>query len=160
MEKKKVYLETSVISYLTARPSRDVVKLAKQELTRQWWRENAAHFDLYVSPLVMEEIKGGNPDAARQRLSAVDELPVLEVNADILALYRHLLSAKIVPQKATADAFHIAIAAYHSMAYLLTWNFKHINNGAMREKITAAVGKAGYAEAKTVTPEELWRQRK
>jgi predicted nucleic acid-binding protein len=157
MAKQKVYLETSVISYLTARPSRDVVKLAKQELTRQWWRESAGCFDLYVSPPVMDEINAGNPDAAKQRLSAVDEFPVLEVNADILALYRHLLSAGIVPQKAAADAFHIAIAAYHGMSYLLTWNFKHINNAAMREKIASAVGKAGYTEAKTVTPEELWR---
>ena len=160
MPKEKVYLETSVISYLTARPSRDVVKLAKQELTREWWRENAAHFDLYISPPVMDEIKAGNPEAAGQRLSAVDELPVLEVNADILMLYQYLLSAKIVPQKAAADAFHIAIAAYHGMSYLLTWNFKHINNAAMREKVTAAVEKAGYTEARTVTPEELWRRRK
>jgi hypothetical protein len=90
-------------------------------------------------------------------LSAVDDLPVLKVNADILRLYRHLLSAKIVPQKTVADAFHIAIAAYHGMSYLLTWNFEHINNASMREKITAAVEKAGYTEAKTVTPEELWR---
>ncbi len=108
----------------------------------------------------MDEIKSGDSDAAGQRLSAVDDLPVLEVNADILTLYRHLLSAKIVPQNAAADAFHIAIAAYHGMSYLLTWNFKHINNATMREKIAAAVGKAGYTEAKTVTPEELWRQRK
>ncbi len=157
VDKEKVYLETSVISYLTARPSRDIIKLAKQELTREWWRKSAAHFDLYVSPPVMDEIKGGNPDAASQRLSAVDELPVLEVNADILTLYRHLLSAKIVPQKAAGDAFHIAIAAYHGMSYLLTWNFKHINNATMRGKIAAAVEKAGYAEARTVTPEELWR---
>ncbi len=160
MPKEKVYLETSVISYLTERPSRDVVTLAKQELTRQWWRESATQFDIYVSPPVMDESKAGNPEAARQRLSAVDELPVLEVGADILTLYRHLLSAKIVPQKAAADAFHIAIAAYHGMSYLLTWNFKHINNATMREKIAAAVEKAGYTEAKTVTPEELWRLRK
>lgn len=157
MSRKKVYLETSVISYLTARPSRDVLKLAKQELTREWWHTSKRHFDLYVSPPVMDEIAEGDPEAASQRLSAITDFPVLEVNAEIITLYKHLLSARIVPSKAEADAFHIAIAAYHGMAYLLTWNFKHINNVAMKEKITAAVEKAGYTEAVTVTPEELWR---
>lgn len=157
MVKQKVYLETSVISYLTARPSRDVVKLAKQELTRQWWRLYRTHFDLYVSAFVLDEIGVGDPDAAKQRLDAVADLPVLAVNAEIIALYEHLLSAKIVPSRAVADAFHIAMAAHHGMAYLLTWNFKHINNAAMRGKIAAAVKEAGYTEAVTVTPEELWR---
>jgi predicted nucleic acid-binding protein len=157
MTRKKVYLETSVISYLTARPSRDIVKLAKQELTREWWRTSRKHFELYVSPSVLDEITAGDAEAARQRMSAVADFPVLEVNAEIITLYEHLLSAQIVPNGAAADAFHIAIAAYHGMAYLLTWNFKHINNATMKEKITTAVKKAGYTESVTVTPEELWR---
>lgn len=157
MAKQKVYLETSVISYLTARASRDVVKLAKQELTREWWRLSKAYFEVYVSAFVLDEIKAGDPEAAKQRLNSVADLPVLAVNTEIITLYEHLLSAKIVPGKAAADAFHIAMAAYHGMAYLLTWNFKHINNAAMRERIAVAVKKAGYAEPAMVTPEELWR---
>lgn len=157
MAKEKVYLESSVISYLTARPSRDVVKLAKQELTREWWRSCRKHYDLYVSAFVLEEIAAGDPEAAAQRLDSVADLPVLAINAEIVAFYGHLLSAKIVPGKAAADAFHIAIAAHHGMAYLLTWNFKHINNATMKGKITTAVDEAGYTEAVTVSPEELWR---
>ncbi len=56
MAKPKVYLETSGISYLTARPNRDIVKMAKQELTREWWATSRHHFDLYVSQPVVDEI--------------------------------------------------------------------------------------------------------
>lgn len=157
MTRQKVYLETSVISYLAARPSRDVVKLAKQELTLEWWRQHRKYFELYVSAFVLDEIGVGDPEAAKQRLDLVADLPVLAVNAEIITFYEYLLSAKIVPAKAAPDAFHIAMAAYHGMAYLLTWNFKHINNAAMRGKIAAAVNAAGYTEAVTVTPEELRR---
>ncbi len=75
MDKKKVYLETSVISYLTARPSRDVVKLAKQELTRQWWDEGRAVYDCYVSDPIISEIRRGDPDAARKRLDIPNDSP-------------------------------------------------------------------------------------
>lgn len=157
MPREKVYLETSVISYLTSRPSRDVVTLAKQELTREWWRTSRQCFDVYVSQPVMDEIKAGDPDAARERLDAVESIPVLSVNENITALYEYLLSARLVPHGAATDAFHIATAAYYGIPYLLTWNFKHINNAATKRKIADAVRNAGYAEAVTVTPEELWR---
>jgi predicted nucleic acid-binding protein len=157
MAKQKVYLETSVISYLTARPSRDVVKLAKQELTRQWWKLCSESFSLWVSRPVIEEISAGDVEAARLRREAVAGFPELVVTDKVNALYRQLLSANIVPEKAPLDALHIAIAAVHGMTYLLTWNCSHINNATNKPKAMKIIRKAGYAEVTLATPEELWR---
>ncbi len=157
--KKKVYLETSVISYLTARPSRDVVKLAKQELTREWWETSRSHFELHVSIAVLDEIKKGDPGAAQRRLDAVAGLPVLEAGADdaVDSLLESLLAAKAVPAGALLDAYHIAVSAVHGISYLLTWNCAHINNAALRRKITTAITDAGYNDVVIATPEELRR---
>lgn len=160
MGKQKEYLETSVISYLAARPSRDVVKLAKQELTRQWWNENRAAYDFYISDPVIMEIRRGDAKAARQRLERVEKLPVLDVTDAVTALYERLFAAKILPDKAKADALHIAIAAAHGMTFLATWNCTHINNATLRGKIAKTIQDAGYNEVIMATPEELWRPAK
>lgn len=157
MTRQKVYLETSVISYLAARPSRDVIKLAKQELTRQWWEANRSAYDFYISDPVIVEIRRGDADAAQQRLDMVTGLPVLLVTDAVIAFYTSLFAAKILPDKARADALHIAIAAAHGMTYLATWNCAHINNATLRGKISKAIRQAGYNEVVMSTPEELWR---
>ncbi len=157
MAKPKVYLETSVISYLTARPNRDVVKLGKQELTREWWATSRHYFDLYVSIAVMDEIRRGDPEAARLRIDAVAGISRLDTTGKVDALLDQLLSAKVVPDGAVLDAYHITMAAVHGMAYLLTWNCKHINNATQKGKIAEILTKAGYAEVVIATPEELWR---
>ncbi len=158
MAQKKVYLETSVISYLTARPSRDVVKLAKQELTRQWWDENRSAYDCYISDPVLAEIRRGDVEAAQKRLDIAAGLPVLVVSRAVLDLYDRLLSSRLLPAKAALDGFHIAIAAAHGVPYLATWNCIHINNAVIKKKIGEEIMKAGYSEVTIATPEELRRQ--
>ena len=155
MAKKKVYLETSVISYAASRPSRDIVKLAKQELTRQWWRDNSAQYDLHVSSFVLEEIARGDPRAAQQRMDVVAGLPEITMSNEADSLYEALLSAKAVPVEASADAMHIALAVVNGMEYLLTWNCAHINNAAHKKKIANVAAKFGYTESTIATPEEL-----
>lgn len=157
MAKEKAYLETSVISYLTARPSRDVVKLAKQQLTREWWETSRSSFELCVSPAVIREIYVGDADAAERRAKTVSGLTVLAATDDVAALFRLFLDDKIVPAKAATDALHIAFAAVHGMSYLLTWNCKHINNAALKKRIDAIISRAGYNEVIMATPEELMR---
>lgn len=159
MAKEKVYIETSVISFLAARPSRDVVKLAKQELTRDWWETNRSHFDLYISNAVLDEIREGDPTAAKRRLDLVADLTVLDAGPGeaVDSLLGQILSARAVPAGAILDAYHIAVAAVHGMSYLLTWNCKHINNAAQRRKIATIITDAGYTEVVMATPEELWR---
>ncbi len=156
--KARVYIETSVVSYLTARPSRDMVIAAHQELTRQWWDRRAAAFELLVSELVREEAGGGDPEAASKRLLAIGEIPRLEVNADAVALAERLISNGPIPQDSAADALHIALASVNGIDYLLTWNCKHLANAALRQRIEALVETAGYACPVICTPEELMEE--
>ncbi len=155
MVREKVYLETSVISYLTSRPSRDIVTLAKQQLTREWWETGRQRFELYVSDPVVDEIQSGDPGAARLRMESVAGLPKLAASAEAKALGRKLLSACIVPKKAELDALHIAIAAVHSLTYLLTWNCTHISNGVNKYKVVKVIAEAGYPVPFLMTPEDL-----
>lgn len=150
-----VYVETSVISYYAARPSRDIVTAARQAITREWWEETKEQFDIYVSVLVLEEVKAGDPEATRRRQQAISGLPILEVNEAAEQLARRLVDERLVPETSVEDALHIALATVHGMDFLLTWNFRHINNAEMKVRITAAVDSTGYECPTICSPEEL-----
>jgi predicted nucleic acid-binding protein len=150
-----VYVETSVISYLTARESQDVVVAARQAITRQWWQETRRRFEVYISMLVADEAGAGDPAAAAQRAGAIAALPILEVTDEAQALAARLLEAQVVPKTSVEDALHIALAAVHGMDFLLTWNFRHINNAETKARISAAVEAAGYECPVICSPEEL-----
>ena len=158
MAKQKVYLETSVISYLTARPSTDIIKLAKQELTQRWWDENRSAYELFVSTPVRDEAWKGDKEAARRRMDIMADLPVLQVTEEVAALFNRVIAANVLPAKAELDVLHISIAAVHGMTYLATWNCKHINNVTLKKKVRDEILMAGYTEVDMTTPEELWRQ--
>ena len=121
MRKKRVYVESSVISYLTARPSTDIVKLTKQTQTRMWWERRGA-WELFISSAVLDEIQDGDRGAAQRRLDAVDGLSNLNNTKEMDALAEGLIQDGILPGKAKFDALHIAIAALSGMDYLVTWN--------------------------------------
>ncbi|NJL27346.1 MAG: type II toxin-antitoxin system VapC family toxin [Thermoanaerobaculia bacterium] len=150
----KVYLETTIVSYLTARPSRDIVRAAEQEVTREWWKSREI-FDLYVSELVIDEAAAGDPEAAAQRLEALRGLPMLGMTRDAESLGRDLVRQAALPAKAAIDALHIALAAVHGMNYLLTWNCTHIANATMRGKIEKVCRAAGFEPSVICTPMEL-----
>ena len=156
--KETVYIETSVVSYLTGRPSRDMVVAAHQELTRQWWDTRASSFEIVVSELVREESSGGDADASRRRMAVIENIPVLKANDAAMDLAERLVSKSVVPQEFAADALHIAIATVNGIDYLLTWNCKHLANAARRQKIEALVDEAGYACPVICTPEELMEE--
>jgi hypothetical protein len=126
--KHRVYIETTIVSYLTARPSRDLVVLAHQQVTQEWWDARRHAFDLFVSQLVVREASSGDSDAALRRTELLQTFPMLELNDAALHLARTLLKRNAVPQKAIEDALHISVATAHGMDYLLTWNCKHIAN--------------------------------
>ena len=150
-----VYIETTIVSYLTARPSRDLVQRAHQQLTRRWWRTRRSAFDLYVSPPVVQEAAGSDPRRARKRLVALEGVPVLEATTEAMRLAEALVGAAAVPRQAAVDAAHIAIATVHGMVYLLTWNCTHIANATMRSGIERICRTAGYEPPILCTPEEL-----
>lgn len=154
-KKPSVYVETSIVSYLTARPSRDLVVAAQQTVTREWWRDAAKRFALVASELVEAEAAAGDPDAARARLTALKVVTRLRPTESAAALTRRLLELGAFPRKAAADAAHVASAADNSVNYLLTWNFRHIANAAVRSRIERACRQAGYEPPVICTPREL-----
>ena len=149
------YIETSVVSYLTARQSRDVIVAAYQEITREWWRDAPERFNLVASELVVAEAKAGDPDAARVRLEALDVVALLDATPAAESLARTLVDLGAVPRRAAEDAAHIAIAAANGVDFLVTWNFRHIANAAMRARIEHACRRAGFEPPVICTPNEL-----
>jgi len=152
---QSVYIETTVVSYLTARLSRDLVQRAHQRVTRTWWRTRRSHFALYVSPLVLQEAAGGHALRVRRRMAALQGIAVLAPTAEAVQLARAFVTRGPIPQKADVDALHIAIATVHGVDYLLTWNCTHIANAMMRSQIEHLCRAAGYEPPVLCTPEEL-----
>lgn len=152
--KPRVYIETTVPSYLTAWPSRDLLRAAHQQITREWWDRRTA-FDLFISPLVLVECQAGDPTAAAERLAVLAGLPLLEQTAEVAALAEALVRAVPIPPRAEGDAIHIAAAAIHGMQYLLTWNCNHIANATLRPRIEAVCRAAECEPPLICTPQEL-----
>lgn len=150
-----VYLETSVISYLVGRLSRDVVVLGNQELTREWWAHRRADYELFVSEVVISEAAIGDPDLARQRVEICDDLQLLAISDEAERLAPLLLKAAGMARNAETDALHVAVAAVHGMDYLLSWNCTHIANATIRRAIDRQCRASGYEPPVICTPQEL-----
>lgn len=153
--KAKVYIETSVASYLAARISRDLITAGHQQITQAWWDFRRKDFELYVSQLVIKEAGRGDKEAAERRLSILKDIPLLQMNNEVTDLTRKIIFAKIVPEKYAEDAIHIAIAAIHGIDYLLTWNCRHIANAEIRKNISELCVRSAYNMPTICTPEEL-----
>lgn len=151
----KIYVETSVISYLTSRLSRDLIVAGHQQITQEWWANQRDKFELSVSQTVLEEIAGGDQEAAQQRLSVIESLPLQEITQEAIALAKDLVRLGPLPEKAAVDALHIAIAVTNKVDYLLTWNCKHLANAALRSRIERVCRARGYDPVVICTPEEL-----
>ena len=153
--KPKVYLETTILSLLTAWPSRDLITAADQQSTREWWENRRQDFDLFVSPEVIGEAGQGDPAAARLRLEAVATLPVLAATEEVEELTRVILATGLIPPRATRDAAHIAFASVHAMDFLLTWNCRHIHNAMISRRLSEVCSAQGFTLPVLCTPREL-----
>lgn len=152
---KSIYIETSIASYLTSRPSRDLRAAAWQQTTAQWWEQERRKYGLFTSELVLAEAQDGDADAAQRRLAALNGIPLLGVTDGAKNLARRLIAEGAVPQHAEADALHIAVASVHAMDYLLTWNCRHIDNAAAKPIVRSVCAVAGYPCPEICTPLEL-----
>jgi hypothetical protein len=153
--KPTVYLETTVPSYLTAWPSRDLIRAGHQQITKEWWQTRRAGFDIYISQFVLDEAAAGDPEAVRERMTALQGLPLLDLTDEVVDLAGALKTSLALPQKAVTDAAHIAVAAVHGMHFLLTWNCTHIANAEMFVSIERACQERGFSCPVICTPEEL-----
>jgi predicted nucleic acid-binding protein len=152
--KPRVYIETTIPSYLTAWSSRDLIRAAHQQTTREWWDRRAA-FELVLSALVIEECEAGDPTAAAARLAVLDSLPLVAVTDAAIELAKYLVSDVPLPTQASTDALHVATAAIHRIDYLLTWNCTHLANAVLRVRIEDVCRTRGVRPPTICTPEEL-----
>lgn len=153
--KESVYIETTVISYLTAWISRDLIRAAHQQITQEWWNNRRNDFELFVSEFVVVESSAGDLDAAKSRLEILEGIALLDVNLDVENLAKKLIAEKALPSKTVTDALHIAVASVHGINYLLSWNCKHIANAEMQSAIEKVCKESGFKYPKICTPEEL-----
>jgi hypothetical protein len=153
--KPRVYLETSVIGYLTSRLQRDVVVLGHQEITRDWWERRRSLFDVFTSQVVVIEAERGDPTAVAERREFLRQTIPLAASAAAEALVPELLKATGLPSKVFADMSHIALATVHGMDFLLTWNCRHIANASILRRVEKICRERGYEPPVICTPEEL-----
>lgn len=153
--KPSVYIETTIISYLMARPANDLILAAKMTATRDWWEQRRDDFDLFISETVYTEIAAGDPQAARLRLDAISEIPRLTVSQDARQLAKELLIGIPLPAQAATDALHLAVAAVNGLDFLLTWNCRHLANAALRWRIEYLCHQATFQPPMICTPLEL-----
>jgi len=152
---KSVYIETTVASYFTARPSRDVVTAGRQEATRELWPKLVSEYDGYVSVLVREEAGKGDKEQAALRLQAIEVFAVLDTDEAADALAMKIIVGRGIPEEYPEDALHIAVAAVNGIDALVTWNFAHLNNPFTRMMVRQLVENAGYRCPEICSPDEL-----
>ena len=153
--KPTVYLETSIISYLTAWRSPRLITAAHQESTRNWWDVEREHFDLFVSEAVVQEASACDPDAAKRRLEAIKRLPELKITDEARELAKILFIRGHMPEKSKVDVLHIAIATVNGMDYILTWNCRHIANATFQRSMRMICEDVNYSLPVICTPLEL-----
>ena len=153
--KKRVYLETTVVSYLAARRSRDLIVAAKQQITQQWWETRKGDFELYVSQVVADEAGRGDHDAVERRHSILKGIRRLQMTEMVGELARALVRRQAVAAEKIEDALHIALASVHGMDFLLTWNCSHLANAEKIADIESIIESCGYECPRICTPDEL-----
>ncbi len=153
--KKSVYIETSIVSYCASKPSRDIIIAARQQETQYWWENRIHDFEVFISELVFREASDGDSSVANKRIELIKEFQYLDLNEDSYSLAEYLIKKNTVPKEYPEDALHIAVASVHGVGFLLTWNFKHINNAERKLSIELSVNEYGYICPIICTPEEL-----
>ena len=153
--RKRVYIETTVVSYFTAQPSRDIMIAGRQAATREIWPELISEYDTYISAAVYQEVGKGAPDQTNVRLAAIKTFPMLDIDHETRALAEKIIAERGIPAKYPEDALHVAVAAVNGIEVLVTWNFAHLNNPFTRRRVRQIVESEGYVCPEVCSPEEL-----
>lgn len=152
---ESIYIETTIVSYMVSRPSRDLLVAAHQQATHDWWANRRPEFECYVSQVVIDEATAGDAEAAAKRIEVIGDFPVLEVTEEAERLASAILAGGAIPARAVRDAAHIAVAAVSDIDYLLTWNCKHLANAQIMRKVSIVCNSKGFSMPVICTPEEL-----
>ena len=155
MKKQKVYIESTIPSYIVSRLSRDILVLSHQKISKDWWNHTRKDYDLYISQVVIDEISAGDKELAKKRNSLIKSIPILEGSNKIDDLAKLYLKHFKFPERALRDAFHIAFAVYYEIDFLLTWNCTHLANANVRKELIRFNNRLKYKTPDICTPEEL-----
>ena len=150
-----VYIETSILGYLTARSTKNLILAGNIEVTKDWWQLRRSDFNLYISQVVLDEVGKGDAEIATKRLEILRDLPLLEVTKTVEDLAAQFMARSNLPPKASDDAIHIALATVNRLDYLLTWNCKHIANAQIQKKLQQICSSFGCTLPIICTPYEL-----
>jgi hypothetical protein len=153
-----VYIETSVVSYLVAKPSRNAVTAWRQRLTREWWTEQRGRFVCVISSEVIAEAAAGDAIFSEKRQAALSELPLVSGGTQSAKLADDLMSHRLFPPNARSDALHLAIATCAGVDYLLTWNYRHLANAVILRQVEDFLRQHRLKLPRVCTPEELMAQ--
>ncbi len=153
--KPKVYIETSFLSYLASKPSRNQITAGRQSSSRKWWDNERQKYELMVSAAGAKEIQRGDPDMAERRWSYLKEAQLFPITDRMLEIARLLVVPGAIPERASEDAIHVAAAAVEQCEFLLTWNFKHIANVRIRREVERILLRHGYSKTTICTPDAL-----
>ena len=152
-----VYLDTSVVSYLTARLNPNLSVARRQRLTRVWWDRYRDNHALFISERVLSEAAAGDVAAAAARIEALAGIVELVLDTRARSLAKELIGGRLLPTRARADAEHIALAAANSVRVLLTWNCKHLANAVIHRGVVRTCEAYGFRCPEICTPEQLMR---
>jgi len=150
-----LYIETTIVSYLVANPSRDLILTAHQEITREWWREERGHYRCVTSEEVIREVSLGDPAMSRRRVEALSEIAVLRVDDAVRLLAKELVQERLLPPAAISDALHAAVASWHRVDYLLTWNCRHLANPHLQKGLRTFMAAHRLVLPEICTPIDL-----
>jgi predicted nucleic acid-binding protein len=153
--KKRVYIETTVVSYFASRPSRDIIVAGHQETTRDLWPDLTVKYETYISAIVYEEAGKGDLDQVKMRLAAIEAFPMLDIDEEARFLAERIIAGRGIPAEYPEDALHIAVAAVNGIDVLVTWNFAHLNNPFTRRAVRSIVEREGYLCPEICSPQEL-----
>lgn len=151
----RIFVETTIPSYLVARPARDVVQMARQQTTRDWWERCRSQHELFTSQIVLEEAGAGDAALASARLELLAPLPLLEISEPVLNFARKIIAGGLLPSEADRDAAHVATATVHRLDALLSLNFRHLVNVSIQSRLRRLALREGYELPAICTPEEL-----
>lgn len=154
--KQRVYIETSVLSYLTSRSSKDKIVAAHQIVTKEWWKKQSPKFELCISEIVLREAARGDIKAAAKRLQIAATCRVLPITDDLLTVAEHFMAQGHMPKKSAEDILHIALATIHAVDYLLSWNSAHIANAEIQKTLSKIASKLHFELPILCTPLELF----
>ncbi|MBI3950272.1 MAG: type II toxin-antitoxin system VapC family toxin [Acidobacteria bacterium] len=151
--KTSIYLETSVIgAYL------DNGDPFRRDLTIRWWEHERPRYDAYIAPIVVRELERVSEPHRSAYLNLVRDLPQLEITEEVAILAEGYVSRGIFQRKFLADAVHIALASYHKIDFLVTWNFGYLANIYRQARVKMFNVTTGFFVPQIITPEFLIEQ--